>query len=49
MSQTNPGIAELMARMIAFSEGNLHDIDHFIRVWTYAKTIGELEGLDRET
>lgn len=49
MSQASPGIAELMARMIAFSEGNLHDIDHFIRVWTYAKTIGELEGLDGET
>ena len=35
--------------MIAFSEGNIHDIDHFIRVWTYAKIIGELEGLDDET
>ena len=42
-------IAQLMERMIAFSEGILHDIDHFIRVWTYAKTIGELEGLDGET
>lgn len=42
-------IAELMAKMIAFSNGNVHDIDHFIRVWTYAKTIGELEGLDAET
>ena len=35
--------------MIAFSDGNIHDIDHFIRVWTYARTIGELENLDRET
>lgn len=35
--------------MIAFSEGNIHDIDHFIRVWTYAKTIGELEGLNAKT
>ena len=35
--------------MIAFSDGNIHDIDHLIRVWTYAKTIGELEGLDAET
>ena len=35
-----------MERMIAFSDGNFHDIDHLIRVWTYAKTIGELEGLD---
>ena len=42
-------IAQLMEKMIAFSEGNLHDIDHFIRVWTYAKTIAGLEGLDAET
>lgn len=42
-------IAEIMARMIDFSEGNIHDIDHVIRVWTYAKTIGELEGLDADT
>ena len=42
-------IPEIMEKMIAFSEGNVHDIDHLIRVWTYAKTIGELEGLDRET
>ena len=38
-------IAEIMAKMIAFSDGNIHDIDHLIRVWTYAKTIGELEQL----
>lgn len=42
-------ISQIMEKMIAFSEGNIHDIDHFIRVWTYAKTIGELEGLDSET
>lgn len=41
--------AQIMQKMITFSEGNIHDIDHFIRVWTYAKTIGELEHLDRET
>lgn len=41
--------AQIMEKMIAISEGNIHDIDHFIRVWTYAKTIGELEGLDRHT
>ena len=43
------GIAGLLAEMIAFSEGNIHDIDHLIRVWTYARTIGELEGLDADT
>lgn len=41
-------VSQIMEKMIAFSEGNIHDIDHFIRVWTYAKTIGELEQLDRE-
>ena len=42
-------VSEIMEKMIAFSDGNTHDIDHLIRVWTYAKTIGELEGLDTET
>ena len=42
-------IAALLEAMIAYSEGNLHDIDHLIRVWTYARTIGELEGLDANT
>lgn len=42
-------VAQIMEKMIAFSEGNLHDIDHFLRVWSYAKTIGELEGLDTGT
>ena len=42
-------ISELLAKMIRFSEGNIHDIDHLIRVWTYARAIGELEGLDPET
>ena len=32
----------------AFSDGNIHDIDHFIRVWTYARTIAQLEHLDEE-
>ena len=42
-------ISQIMEKMIAFSVGNIHDIDHLIRVWTYAKTIGELEGLDADT
>ena len=42
-------IAELTQNMIAYSEGNLHDIAHFLKVWAYARTIGELEGLDGET
>ena len=39
-------IAQLLEKMIDYSAGNIHDIDHLIRVWSYAKTIGELEGLD---
>ncbi len=38
-------IAEVMNKMISYSEGNIHDIDHLMKVWTYAKTIGELEHL----
>ena len=41
--------AEIAAKMIEYSEGNLHDINHFMKVWGYAKTIGELEGLDEQT
>ena len=43
-----PFISELITRMIALSEGNLHDITHFMTVWGYARTIGELEGLAPE-
>ena len=42
-------IAELMEKMIAFSNGERQDIDHFIRVWTFARTIAEGEGLDAQT
>lgn len=42
-------IAEILEKMISFSNGNIHDIDHLIRVWTFAKTIGELEHIDAET
>ncbi len=41
--------AQILQKMIAFSNGNIHDIDHFIRVWTYARMIGKLEQLDGET
>jgi len=41
-------IAQILVKMITHSGGNIHDIDHLIRVWTYAKTIGEQEGLDTE-
>ena len=42
-------ISRIMEKMISFSDGNIHDIDHFVRVWNYAKTIAELEEIDSET
>jgi len=42
-------IAELTEKMIRFADGDLHDISHFMKVWAYARTIGELEGLEEET
>lgn len=42
-------IPQILERMIALSDGNIHDIDHLIRVWTYARTIGALERLSAQT
>ena len=36
-------------KMIDFYQGNLRDIEHFLKVWALAKTIGEAEGLEPET
>lgn len=36
-------------KMIEFLNGNLRDINHFLKVYTYAKIIGELEKLDVKT
>lgn len=38
-------ISEIMVKMIAYSQGNLHDINHFLKVYAYAKTIAECEGV----
>ena len=35
--------------MVLDSAGNLHDINHFMKVYAYAKTIGECEQLDSNT
>lgn len=40
-------VAATTQKMIAFYRGNIHDIDHFLKVWAMAKTIGELEALDK--
>ncbi len=39
-------IADIALHMIHLSRGNRQDIQHFLKVYAYAKTIGELEGLD---
>ena len=39
-------IGEITKRMIDFYNGNMHDINHFLKVYAYAKTISECEGLD---
>ena len=41
-----PEIALIMEKMIERDKGELHDIEHFTHVWTYARTIGILECLD---
>ena len=41
-----PEIALIMEKMIERNKGELHDIEHFTHVWTYARTIGILEWLD---
>lgn len=42
-------ITAAIRKMIDFYEGNIHNIDHFLKVWALAKNIGEAEGLDDET
>ncbi len=42
-------ISEIMQKMIAFSDGNRHDINHLLKVWGYAKTIADAEKLDADT
>ena len=35
--------------MIDYLHGNLHEVEHLLKVYGYAKAIGELEGLDPRT
>lgn len=41
--------SRMIEKMIAFYDGNISDIDHFLKVYAYAKLIGELEGVDEKT
>lgn len=38
-------INNVITKMITYSEGNKHDIAHFLKVYTYARMIGEMENL----
>lgn len=40
--------AEIIRNMITYSNGNRNDINHFMKVYAFAKTIGESEHLDRD-
>ena len=40
---------KLIEKMIAFYQGNTHDIAHFLKVYAYARTIGLLEHLPPDT
>ena len=45
----NTSISAIINKMLDFSAGNLHDRNHFLKVYAYAKTIGELEKLDEKS
>ncbi len=49
MEGNNRLVATAIQQMIAFYSGSLHDIDHFLKVWAMAKTIGEPEKPDAHT
>ena len=42
-------IPEIAVRMIEQAGGDRHDIAHFLKVYTYARTIGLCEGPDVST
>jgi uncharacterized protein len=46
-------VARAIVKMVEFyddeSDVRLHDINHFMKVWGFARTIGVAEGLDAET
>lgn len=42
-------VSEIITKMIRYCDGNLHDINHFMKVYAFAKTIGECENLDMKT
>ncbi|MEE0955412.1 MAG: HD domain-containing protein [Eubacterium sp.] len=45
----NLAIAKVMQKLIADPDQNQRDIDHFMKVYAFAETIGHLEGVNDET
>ncbi len=41
--------AQLVMEMTAYEQGCPQRIQHFLKVWAFARLIGELEGLDEDT
>ncbi len=41
--------AQAAEKMITFLKGDVHAVCHFLKVWTYARIIGEQEKLDPDT
>lgn len=41
-------ISHIILKMVGISNGNCHDINHFLKVYAYAKTIAECEKLSAE-
>lgn len=41
-------VSDVLVKMVNYSEGNLHDINHFLKVYAHAKTIAEREHLSAD-
>ena len=42
-------LGRVISGMIAYLHGNRHEVEHMLKVYGYAKAIGECEGLDART
>lgn len=40
---------QMMEKMISFYEGNIEDVNHFMKVHSFASLIGKREGVDEDT
>ena len=40
---------QIEIKMIEFYQGNIPDINHFLKVYAFASLIGKQEGLDTDT